>query len=536
MKKLKVLLLMLFNDSMCTRIEDLGICYIASVTRKNGNEVLLMAKHEHEINFQRISEFGPDIVGFPVYDISKDMVYRVCARLREMFPNILICLGGYLPSAEGKDMMEKESMIDFVIKNEGEIVWSQLITSLEEGKDVGDIKGLIYRNAKGEIIENGSQELIENMDDLPFPARDIGVENKLPFFSISTSRGCTGRCSFCYTHRFWKKWKGRSPKNVVDEIEYVTNTYNARIYHFIDASFEDPGFNFDRMWEIASEIIKRNLVITYTVEVRAEFQRHATDELLSMLKNSGLGGIYVGIEAANEFDLKLYGKNATIYDNFMVVELFRKWGIGLDIGFININPYSNFENIRKNIDFLEKYKLASVYDYIRNSYRAYKGTPLYNKIERDGMLIDGVHDALRRYRFIDERIRDIVEFLQEFNAANGVAVRKTHFPDYMVILEHYKRQFSKKLQCDKAYKIVLDHEKEVNSIISDFSELNVSWYKQIVDLAESGWDRNMADKIKLEATERFQRLFNNFIDEQNRLIFSLMRLGPRYREYICENI
>ena len=82
---------------------------------------------------------------------------------------------------------------------------------------VEDVRGLIYR--KGDtIISNKDQDLIKDLDMLPPPARDLLVDNNIRFAQVLTSRGCTRNCSFCCSNGYWKKWRGRDIKKVIDEV------------------------------------------------------------------------------------------------------------------------------------------------------------------------------------------------------------------------------------------------------------------------------------------------------------------------------
>ena len=61
---------------------------------------------------------------------------------------------------------------------------------------------------------------------------------------IYSSRGCCANCSFC-THNCYntsKTWRGRSVKEVFDEMVDVHQKYGISVFMFNDSSIEDPGF------------------------------------------------------------------------------------------------------------------------------------------------------------------------------------------------------------------------------------------------------------------------------------------------------
>ena len=138
------------------------------------------------------------------------------------------------------------------------------------------IRGIAFRRGK-EVVRTQPQEYIKNLDFLPFPARHLLPMEKYlkqrtlhgsdvvrpPATTMITSRGCPFNCVFCSIHTVlgWK-WRPRSPENVVDEIEALTNDFGVREIHF-----EDDNLTFDarRMQRIADEIVERGLDIKWKI-------------------------------------------------------------------------------------------------------------------------------------------------------------------------------------------------------------------------------------------------------------------------------
>ena len=84
--------------------------------------------------------------------------------------------------------------------------------------------------------------------DSPFPDRDQFEQHdgKFQYVRLSTSRGCLGHCGFCssFAGRYQEgsRWRGRSPKNVVDEIEMLVKKYDFHTYDFVDSTFEAVSY------------------------------------------------------------------------------------------------------------------------------------------------------------------------------------------------------------------------------------------------------------------------------------------------------
>jgi anaerobic magnesium-protoporphyrin IX monomethyl ester cyclase len=158
--------------------------------------------------------------------------------------------------------------------------------------------------------------------------------NKIKTASIFTSRGCTRNCSFCLSRDFWKKWRGRNPELVAAEINEIVEKTNIRRFIFQDNSFEDPGFDKERMKNIAHFIKQLPKKITFYTMMRAEAYKVLDTETIEDLKEAGWASVLLGIEAGNDADLKLFNKTATLDDNYKSIRYFRNNGIRPYIGFM----------------------------------------------------------------------------------------------------------------------------------------------------------------------------------------------------------
>ena len=109
-----------------------------------------------------------------------------------------------------------------------------------------------------------------------------------------TSRGCPHNCVFCSIHIVMgRKWRGRSPENVVDEIEQLVHTYHIKQIDFFD---DNMTLNTKRMETICDLIAKRGLDIEwYTPNgVRAD---GLDENLLTKMKASGCKKIRIAPES-----------------------------------------------------------------------------------------------------------------------------------------------------------------------------------------------------------------------------------------------
>lgn len=539
MEKVKVLLLVVYNELMNEVFEEIGVGLIAAYLRENGYGVMLLSANEKRINYEKIVAFKPDVVGLPTFTASKASVYSVIKKIKENCNDALICLGGFFPTFYDKEILQENCDVDFIIRGEGERVFLNLANSLSSKTSLSNVKGLTYR-CGDEIVRNEDEDIITDLDSMPFASRDVVRDNGLKHALISTSRACVHNCSFCISKSYWKSWRGRSPKSIVDEIKYVVENYGITSFDIVDSSFEDPDVNYDRLRGIVQGIINTGLKISYFVNMRADFVRKATPELMILLKKSGLCGVFIGIETNNEADIKIYNKTASMEENIKAIKLFRNYNIGVSIGFINFNPYSTFEGLYKNIDFLEEYNYARIFKIIEHRFIAYnKHTSLYNKLENDGLLVDSGNPCNLAYTFVDQRVKNVSDFILSY----FVKARKENPSNYSSLdfynniyinaLSHYMRLFDEEPH-KKALNVVIEHDKNIRQILSTLNKVNADWFRKVLYLGENGWQLDKANEIVSEAlNENFLNEIVANLNREKRLFYKkLIEIGEEYAKYI----
>ena len=201
-----------------------------------------------------------------------------------------------------------------------------------------------------------------------------------PYTSIITSRGCPGVCVYCSIHSIWgHRWRGRSAKNVVDEIEYLIKEYGIKELRLQDDS---ASLNKKRMAEICNEIIKRKMDIKWTTP--NGIAHWTLDKpLLRKMKKAGCYRITFGIESGNPEMRRWVGKPFSLEQAKELTKYANNlgfWTIATNIiGF----PYETREQIEDTI----KYAIDSDVDFalfFRLGPRP--GTPVYEVFKKEGLL------------------------------------------------------------------------------------------------------------------------------------------------------
>lgn len=547
MKKIKVCLIFIVNEDMINEYENLGICYIAAVLRQYGCEVLVKNYRINQTNYTEIMEFQPDIIGFSTYFNNINDVNKMANLIKKDNDQIVTFVGGPHVTLYAYEIMKKNQNIDFGIKGEGEYSTLEFIKHLYGDKKYHEVKGLLYRE-NDRIIENENAELIENIDELPFPARDL-LEVGSQMALISTSRGCTANCAFCTHKKFWPSWRGRTASKVVDEIEAVKKMKDPFLYMIVDCSYEDPDINLERMKSLCREIIDRKVDILYSTSVRGNFFKKSTPEAEVLLKDSGLISVLIGIESGNQNDMKLYNKATVLEDNDKVLEYFEKLDILVIPSFINFNPYTTIEGLTENAAFLLKHNQCIRFFTFLDVF-AY--TPIYERLKEDHLIIEKMQDdglysfnynmqdnSVYQYRFFNEDISKMVDYckgiVSEINAKNNNAFNDLQFYFERHLLQMYalKRRAQNHQDNEMLQQLEL-HLEEYRGLETQFNQQLNKWIEEIIQLGKEGWDDSAA-RVITERNGLFE-LFSQMSIQFGHLRYRVMKRICKYDQQIFQSL
>lgn len=136
-------------------------------------------------------------------------------------------------------------------------------------------------------------------------------------------------------------------------------------------------------------------------------------ELLDIMKKAGFVEIFVGLESGNQEDLNLYHKYTTVQDNYTVMKMLYQHQLIPIIGFIGFNPYSTWDKIEKNFQFLHDVRCTYLSNYLYCFVVINKYTKLYDQITEDGLVESGKETYVDiDYKFQDDSVREILEYVK----------------------------------------------------------------------------------------------------------------------------
>lgn len=391
--------------------DNLALGYLTSSARQAGYTVnIIHAEHNKysPTDVQKLVEkYQPKVIGISLtaqraYPVVKEYVEKI-----KSISSAPIYLGGIFPSIAYELILKECTGVDAICLGEGEkFIVDYLDSIVKKQGDYRNIAGIVYRDEQGNVCVNGNKNVIENLDDLPLPAKDFFDDMKKEISSgfyyahISAGRGCYGNCSFCSMSCLTDKnnRRVRSPKNVVDEIKYLQETYGINCFYFVDELFIDKT-NLKWIYEFCDEMKRQNVKILFHAEARVD---SISEPVIRTLKEVGLDNLFIGFESGNLATLKKYRKGHNPEQAEEALKILRKLDVTAEYGYIMIDPELTYEQLIENVEWILKiggYTKHNLY----NKLNLYYGTDLYKAIKEESP--DGLPFYERKItRFKDKRV------------------------------------------------------------------------------------------------------------------------------------
>ena len=289
-------------------------------------------------------------------------------------------MGG--PHAMFNTQVLDDEGLDAVCTGEGDVSFPEFVTRMQKGEEYWLTETFFVKH-DGRMFTNQLRELVGDLNDLPFPDRQIVYDADPNIAAVGqksfhTSRGCPYRCSYCFNKKYNDNYKGlgqiircRSPENVVKEIEWVKDRYNLSMISFVDdIFFLKPNGWLDEF----AKLYKERIGLPFNGNVRANVLK---EKDVALLADAGLSYVWMGVECGNdEAANKVFLRDGSSTSDVILKAsaLFRKYGVKIIALNIMGLPVENpFEIDMETLDLNLKIKpaLASV-----GLLYPYPGTPV----------------------------------------------------------------------------------------------------------------------------------------------------------------
>ena len=423
-----------------------------------------------------------DAVFFSTYIWNVYDIVKICENLKKVKPNLIIGLGGPEVSYDSEESMEKYQFVDYILRDEGEMVMRDLVKHFRGEMSIEDVDGITYRQ-DGKIIRNKTRELLKDLDLIPSPYENLDVkeyENRIVYYE--TSRGCPFNCQYCLSSAI----KGLRYFSIDRVKRDLKKLIDARVSQI---KFIDRTFNANK--KFAQEIMKflmenDNNYTTYHFEVTAHL---LTEGMLEFLKEckEGLFQFEIGVQTTNEKVLEAVGRRDDFSKLSYVVQKiasYRNIHQHLDlIAGLPYEDYNSFENSFNDVFNLgiEHLQLGFL--------KMIKGTGIRNNADehefryKDYPPYEVLYNKYITYNEI-LKLKDIEEILERyFNSKNFVLSMRYIIHNYykespFKFFEDFATYFDKNGYFNMSqgknqlYKILLDfYTEKINKNIELFTEI-----------------------------------------------------------------
>ena len=365
-----------------------------ALTLQSGRDVVdMLAKQE------------PDMVGIGGIITAYARVKKLAHQIKERFPDTPLVLGGHLASHCPHAILSNIEC-DIVGHGYAEHLLCELVSAIEDGRNLAGVKGISFRDDSGQIVFNGFPERIKDLDSLPLPAYHLvemdryidGLRGtkmaayirknnlprslaKLKAMPVYASRGCSARCSFC-VHDI-TPYRGicfHGNGYLFRHIDLLYNKYEIR--HFLVG--EEMFLTTPRKLRAFVDVMNSRYPNAYY-----SFASRANSIHPQMIEEAERGkcvSISVGLESGSQKILDLMGKGTTVEQNITAVKTLANSTIAIGYCMMVGHPGENYRTVRETIATLKR----TSHNVSHNTFHTtpYPGSVLYLAALRLGLIKD----------------------------------------------------------------------------------------------------------------------------------------------------
>lgn len=413
-------------------IMPIGHGYVASTARMDGhridvldlNAARLSPVKDDERVFERwidteienkLQKSKPTVIGIGGIITQFSRLKRIAEVCKKICPQSIIVLGGGIASSMPEFMLQRMT-VDVCVLEEGEATISELLFRIEKGLSLKGLLGVAYRDYQRDgsfsVISNGLRpsfhSLQDGLDEVPWPMRRLwpidevykknpvghlnwktkwadGASDSKGGFSVSmiASRGCPyakKACDYCYAAYLGANYRLRSPKEVVDEMQYLGERYGATYIHFLDdLLLTDHRWGLELCRELRERRRSDGFEVTWGGTCRTNIiandiiraKKEGRPNILEQAFDVGMRQAAYGVETGSPTVLKAIDKSGQTPDKIRVAikETQRVFGYA-DCSFMIGSPGETRETVRETVDLCREIGLNPEVFFFTTAYPA----------------------------------------------------------------------------------------------------------------------------------------------------------------------
>lgn len=357
----------------------LGILYLSSHLRNKGFQVdIYDSTFGSKAELFRILQDGPPAaVGIYANLMTRSNAIEIIACARATGWKVIV--GGPEPANYAEQYLDSGAHV--VVAGEAELTLEQLLRSNLDPVTWPIIPGILFRSADGTVARTSPAPLIKDLDAQPWPDRgQAPIERYLAVWrehhnvgsvSLITARGCPYHCNWCSHSVYGKTHRRRSPRAVVDEIEWIVNRYNPEMLWLADDVFT---IHHGWLFEYAAEMQRRSLRIPFECITRAD---RVNDRVIATLASLGCFRVWIGSESGSQRILDSMQRGVTVQQVRSATALCKQNGIQVGMFLMWGYDGEEIEDIQATVDHVKQCQPDVCFTTV--SYPI-KGTPYFDRV------------------------------------------------------------------------------------------------------------------------------------------------------------
>lgn len=339
----------------------------------------------HSGFFEDIKKFKPDLLVIEATTPSLFNDIELASKSKQIGTKFVAFCGTHGSVYPEEVLLQAKGHVDFILRKEYEYTLRQLSQTIDLNRNCKEVLGISYYD-NGHIKHNDDRPLIENLDELPYPAwHHLNIKQyfnytySYPYLDMISGRGCPQNCTFCQWPQtmMGRRYRYRSPKNVVMEMIYLFENYSINEIFFEDDTLTT---NKERLREICHLIIESKIKMNWSCNARCDLD---DQDLLFLMKKAGCRMLLVGPESGSQTILDNVKKNLTIKQIEDFIKKAQKAKILVHSCWVMGLPGETEETIRETINFCLKLDTNSIQV---SSAMPQVGTELFAWAQKEGHL------------------------------------------------------------------------------------------------------------------------------------------------------
>ncbi|MEG1803191.1 MAG: B12-binding domain-containing radical SAM protein [Lachnospiraceae bacterium] len=274
---------------------NLAVYCLKAYTRAYGDQIEIgeyTINHTKDYILADIYKRKPDVVCFSCYIWNSLYVRDLICELGKVLPKVPIWAGGPEVSYDAETFLQENPNVTGVMRGEGEEIFKNLCKFYLEEGNLGEIKGITYRDQEG-VHCNENQPPIQ-MDQIPFYYKDVKeFEHRIIYYE--SSRGCPFQCSYCLSS-VDKTLRFRSMNLVKEELLFFLQAKVPQV-KFVDRTFNCNHQHAMDIWNFIKE--QDNGSTNFHFEIAGDLLTCEEVEFLATLR-PGLVQLEIGVQTTNE--------------------------------------------------------------------------------------------------------------------------------------------------------------------------------------------------------------------------------------------